>query len=102
MKEWFYQVFIGLDQWVNTWLCGSADETISSRCYRLNHIPAYRVAEAFVNLIFLPFQGPGHCQMAYVKEVRGRHVPAKFYDLAMQMNIEFDREKLGQSIEVTK
>jgi len=102
MKEWFYQVFIGLDQFVNTLLAGSADETISSRCYRLNHIRAYRVAEIFVNALFFPFQGSDHCRNAYVKEVLGRQLPYEFYDLAVAMNIQYDKAKLGDKIEMPK
>ena len=95
MREWAYQVFIGLDQFANTLLNGSADETISSRCFRLNHIEVYRIAEKFVDCLFFPFQGWDHCRNAYIKEVSGRHLPSKFYELAVQMNIEYDREKLG-------
>lgn len=98
MKEWLYQVFIALDQLANTLLDGSADETISSRCFRLNHIKAYRVAEIFVNVLFFLFQGWDHCRNAYIKEVLGRHMPSKFYDLAVEMNVEFDRNMLSAGI----
>ena len=99
-KEWLYQVFIGLDQFVNTLLMGSADETISSRCFRLNHIRAYRAAEIFVNVLFFPFQGPGHCRNAYIKEILGRQLPYEFYDLAVAMNIQYDKDKLGDLVEM--
>ena len=102
MKEWLYQVFIGLDQFVNTLLNGSADETISSRCYRLNHIKAYRLGEIFVNALFFLFQGPDHCRNAYIKEVLGRQLPYEFYDLALEMNIQYDNAKLGDKIEMPK
>lgn len=98
MKEWAYQVFIAIDQLANTLLNGSADETISSRCFRLNHIRAYRWAEIFVNCLFFPFQGWDHCRNAYIKEVLGRQLPYEFYDLAVQMNIEHDKAKLGDRI----
>lgn len=35
---------------------------------------------------------------AYIKDVKGRHLPYKFFDEAIQMNIEFDRSKLGNQI----
>lgn len=74
-KEWIYQVTIGFDQFVNTVFNGSADETISSRCYRLNHRQPYIAFEKFVNLLFYPFQGADHCKNAYLKEMNGRHRP---------------------------
>lgn len=100
VKEWFYQVFIGLDQFVNTLLDGSADETMSSRCFRLNHIPTYRALEICVNILFRPFQGPDHCEHAYIKEILGRQLPSKFYDDAIAMNIQYDKDHLGANIEM--
>jgi hypothetical protein len=101
-KEWVYQVFIAIDQLANTLLLGSADETISSRCYRLNHIKAYRAAEIFVNCLFFPFQGWNHCKNAYIKEVLGRQLPYEFFDLALEMNLRYDSEKLGDKVEMPK
>jgi len=101
-KEYGYQVFIGLDQFVNTLLGGSADETMSSRFYRLNHIRTYRIAEVFVNCLFFPFQGWDHCRNAYVKEVLGRQLPYEFFDLALEMNLRYDKDKLGDKVEMPK
>jgi len=98
-KEWVYQVTIALDQQANAILGGSADETMSSRCFRLHHIPTYRVLEKIVNALFLPFQGPDHCKHAYEKEVLGRQLPYRFYDLAIGMNIQYDKDKLGDKVE---
>ncbi|HEU4830674.1 MAG TPA: hypothetical protein VFS65_00705 [Candidatus Saccharimonadales bacterium] len=89
-KEWVYQVLIAEDQRLNAWTGGTADETLSSRCFRLNHKRGYRIAEIVINALFFPFQGKNHCESAYVKEVRGRHLPSRFYDLAYAMNVEFD------------
>jgi hypothetical protein len=100
VKEWIYQNSISLDQGVNTLLDGSADETMSSRCFRLNHIRAYRILELFVNIIFRPFQGKNHCENAYIKEVLGRQYPTKFYDDAIAMNIQYDKDHLGPNIEM--
>jgi hypothetical protein len=99
-KEWVYQVTIALDQQANAILGGSADETMSSRCFRLDHIPTYRVLEKMVNVLFRPFQGPDHCKHAYEKEVLGRQLPYKFYDLAIEMNLQYDKDKLGDKVEV--
>lgn len=101
-KEWVYQVTIALDQFVNTLLGGSADETMSSRCFRLDHIATYRALESGINFIFMPFQGPHHCEHAYMKEVLGRQLPYKFYDLAIEMNIQYDKDKLGDKVEISE
>jgi hypothetical protein len=100
IKEWIYQNFISLDQTVNSFLGGSADETMSSRCFRLNHIKTYSILEKIVNFIFYPFQGPDHCKHAYEKEVLGRQYPYRFYTLALEMNLRYDNEKLGNKIEM--
>lgn len=98
IKEYIYQNFIALDQSVNVILAGSADETMSSRCYRLNHIRTYRILELIVNVMFRPFQGPDHCLHAYEKEVLGRQLPTKFYDDAIEMNLQYDKDHLGANI----
>lgn len=100
LKEWRYQVLIALDQFANTLIMGSADETLSSRCFRLNHIKAYRIAEIFIDVLFYPFQGWDHCRNAYIKEILGRQLPYKFYDLALAMNIRYDKDKLGDLVEL--
>ena len=101
-KEWIYQVTIAFDQQINTFVGGSADETMSCRCFRLNHIRTYRVLESIINVGFSPFQGPDHCKHAYLKEVLGRQLPYKFYDLAIAMNIQYDKDKLGDLVEIPK
>ena len=100
VKEYVYQNFISLDQSVNTLLGGSADETMSSRCYRLNHIAVYHVLETCINALFYFFQGPDHCCHAYMKEVLGRQLPTKFYDLAIEMNLQYDKDNLGPDIKL--
>lgn len=35
---------------------------------------------------------------AYIKDVKGRQLPYKFFDDAIRMNVEFDRNKLGDQI----
>ncbi|ODT85359.1 MAG: hypothetical protein ABS69_00880 [Nitrosomonadales bacterium SCN 54-20] len=102
LKEYVYQWWIGLDQWINTWFGGSADETISSRCWRTRFIPSVNIARIVIDALFLPFQGPHHCENAYIKDVMGRHLPYRFYDEAIRMNLEFDRNKLGDQVEMPK
>lgn len=94
-KEYGYQVIVALDQTLNALAGGTADETISSRCFRLNHKKTYRIAEIFINSLFMSFEGWDHCEKAYINEVTGRHLSTKFYDLAYEMNLEFDIRRAG-------
>ena len=102
IAEQLYQIFIWVDQGLNVFpLMGSADETMSSRCFRMNHIPAYRYLEIFVNKLYYPFQGLEHCRNAYMKEVRGRQLPDDFFDKAIAMGIfPTDPDKLGDMVRV--
>lgn len=99
IKEWLYQASLGLDNFTNALVFfGSADESISGRCFRLNHITAYRVAEVGVNTLFYLFQGADHCKHAYIKDVLGRQLPKHFYDKAIAMGLQIDPNKLGPNI----
>jgi hypothetical protein len=98
LKEYAYQNFIAWDQLLNVMLGGSADETMSSRCYRMRFIPAYDVLQKGINILFYPLQGPDHCQRAYTKEILGRQEPQRFYEDAIRMNIAFDAARLGPNI----
>lgn len=101
-KEYVYQNLIALDQQVNAFTGGSADETMSSRCFRLDHIRAYHILEKIINFVYFPLQGPDHCEHAYWKEVLGRQVPQEFYKRAFEINLEMDKDKLGPNIEMPK
>lgn len=98
LREYCYQNFISVDQMVNTWFNGSADETFSSRCYRTRFIPFYNRMRIIIDAMFYPFQGPNHCENAYIKEVLGRQLPQRFYEDAIRMNIAFDDKHLGPDI----
>ncbi|HEU4854393.1 MAG TPA: hypothetical protein VFS89_03795 [Nitrosospira sp.] len=100
LKEYLYQNFVGFDQWANTRFNGSADETLSSRCYRTRFIPAYNRLRILIDILFFPFQGWNHCEKAYIKDVQGRHLPHMFFEDAIRMNIAFDRNKLGVLVEL--
>lgn len=101
-KEYFYQNFIAVDQMVNVWLDGSADETFSSRCYRTRFIPFFNTLRIIIDFCFRPLQGPNHCENAYKKEVLGRQLPQRFYEDAIRMNIAFDAARLGPNIVMPK
>lgn len=104
VKEYGYQNSIGIDQLLNTICNGSADETLSSRCWRtrfLPHIERWRVRiDWFFQHVLR--QGPDHCKNTYIKEVLGRQLPYRFYDEAIAMNIRFDNEHLGPDIRMPK
>ena len=102
LKEYGYQLFIALDQGLNVVFLGTADETFSSRCYRTRYIPFFNAAQKVVNAVFYPFQGPGHCENAYIKEVLGRHLSQRFYEDAIRMNIAFDAAHLGTDIRMPR
>ena len=66
------QVLIGIDQLGNTLLGGYADETISSRSWRL------RLASQFWGRMFKVVEflfGKGHCEDAYLSEELRRQAP---------------------------
>jgi hypothetical protein len=81
MKHWFYQLFIAVDQLLNVLVTpfqegAWADETLSSRAYRMDEIrrPWGRFWRPVIDALFF-WQGPGHCRNAYEKERARIHVP---------------------------
>ena len=71
MKRYFLNVLVGLDQWVNTWIGGSPDETISSRCARGYSKHWYWKWLGRV----LNWLDPNHIQDALDHEKEGAHDP---------------------------
>lgn len=68
------QFLIALDQLGNTLLGGYADETISSRCHRMEtRSKAWARARVVVDLLF----GRGHCAQAYESEMLRRQSPVE-------------------------
>lgn len=66
-KQYVVQVLIAVDQLGNTLLGGWADETLSSRSYRLHDKKVWFVAEKVINLMF--FFQKDHCRQAYEAEL---------------------------------
>lgn len=66
--EYIRNVAIGIHQAANTVLFGYPDETLSARCGRLGHRYPYKFWKVVIDSIFHPFQGPGHCVNAHIKE----------------------------------
>lgn len=65
------QFLIGLDQWINTWFGGMADETVSARAYRND----WKYIMRFINWLF---QDQNHCKDSYYSEVFRKHLPIEY------------------------
>ena len=73
IKEYFLQVALAFDQMLNALLGGWADESLSSRSWRL-HIEHNRtIPKTIINGIF--FWQENHCREAYESELERLHVP---------------------------
>lgn len=68
-----YQVLIALDQLINTFLGGMADETLSSRAYRHSMNGSRKWPQRLIDLLF--FWQPDHCKQAYLSEMERAHLP---------------------------
>jgi len=70
------QVLIALDQFLNTCLRGWADETISSRAWRMqDRRRRWRCARIVIDWIFRAFGDREHCRDAYISERQRAHSP---------------------------
>lgn len=99
-RNWFHQVFIGVDQLVNALLAGWADETVSARSFRLgrrdklaNRWGRWRIAWVLIDWLFLPqdvalairdgaWPKARHCERAYINECDRAHLPPEYRDHA--------------------
>lgn len=68
MKLYIREVLIGADRLLNAILRGSADETLSSRAYRMHceKQPYWGWLAGFINALF--FWRPSHCENAWKYE----------------------------------
>ena len=67
----FKQFLIALDQLLNTFCGGMADETISARAYR----SGWTRREKVINFIF---NDPKHCEDSYASEVKRSQFPEEY------------------------
>lgn len=73
------QVLVAIDQFVNTLLCGYADETLSARAYRHAEIKKdRRWPMRVIDTLF--FWQDGHCKQAYESEISRSHFPPEERD----------------------
>ena len=82
------QVLIALDQLVNVLFGGYADETMSSRAYRMSERHdtgvfgwRWRVCATVINFLF---RDPEHCFKAYQSERIGKQLPPEFREMKGQ------------------
>lgn len=77
-KERIFNWLIGLDQfvWVTITLgYGNPDETISSACYRYEHLGHQWAKLLRPTIDFIFFWEPDHCRIAYESEILRKHSP---------------------------
>ena len=71
-----FQILVALDQLVNTFLGGMADETLSARAWR-NHLKGERTwLVKVIDTLF--FWQTEHCRTAYESEVERKQLPVGY------------------------
>jgi hypothetical protein len=75
------QILIAIDQLLNTLLGGWADETLSSRIWRLyaRDKLSGRILKPVIDTIF--FFQKDHCYQAFLSEVNRRQLPRDFQEI---------------------
>ena len=69
----YFQVLVAVDQLINTFFGGMADETLSSRAHRMKIERGRKWVSAVNNVIF--FWQTDHCEEAYESELKRAHLP---------------------------
>ncbi len=75
LRQWLKQVFIALDQALNALAGGWADETLSSRCWRLRHRRGWNRAWRVLDFVAALFGDFDHCKASYESEWRRLQCP---------------------------
>lgn len=82
-RNWFHEVFVGIDQFINAVLAGYADETLSARSYRLGQRDEMRgrrgrwwYAWRAIDVLF--FWQAEHCKRAYDNEYARTGLPPEY------------------------
>lgn len=68
-KLYSYNLVIAHLQLLNSYLGGSPDETPCARAWINRHRYPYKIYVVLLDAVFYPFQGPGHCEGAWNKEL---------------------------------
>lgn len=81
LKHFIVNVGIWLTQTLNVWLfLGYADESVSSRCWRLRAYHGWAQLRSVVDFVARFFGQENHCHAAYVAELQRRQYPPDFRD----------------------
>ncbi len=76
MKAWLLQLLIAIDQLINALIGGWADETLSSRAWRMaRESNGWITVRNWIDLIFRIFGERDHCLNSYMSEKLRAHVP---------------------------
>jgi hypothetical protein len=70
------EVAVAIDQLANAVLGGYAQETISSRCWRLRGYRPYSTMRWIIDWVF--FWQTDHCRASYEAQVERRNMPADY------------------------
>ncbi len=77
--SYIMNILISVDQLFNALTGGSCDETLSSRTHRrAQSSDAWAVLEELIDFVFfwdMDSQGRRHCELAYMVEMVGGHMP---------------------------
>lgn len=69
-------MLISTDQWFNTLLAGSPDETLSARAWRCRDKRRWHVVMCLIETLF--FWELAHCEAAYHNELTRRQMPDEY------------------------
>lgn len=73
-------ILIGFDQFLNTILGGTPDETLSARAWRLRNASKFWGRfRVLIDAIF--FLQDGHCESSYKSEMERKHLPKDYVPL---------------------
>jgi len=78
MQGYFYNISVALDQLLNALFFGFADETLSSRAYRLSLKGLWwrwQICKTVIDKLALIFNDKNHCYVSFVSEREGRQLP---------------------------
>lgn len=78
LREYFWNILIGLDQLCNVLLAGFPDETFSARAYRKARAGQWfwRALRWLIDKVF--FWDADHCLSSYQREMERGHSPKEF------------------------
>ena len=73
MWNYVKNVLIGADQLLNAILCGSCDESLSSRAYRLDKERGRKWPRLLIDALL--WFDKDHCHQAYLSEIERKQLP---------------------------